>query len=156
MIRAARRDDAAAIAAIWNQVIRETTQTFNSLEKDPEALAEQIGVQPCYVADDGGRVQGFVTWGQFRSGTGYAHTAEHSIHVAASGRGKGLGRALMAMAEERGRATGLHSMIAGIAGENAGGIAFHSALGYGQVARLPEVGWKFGRWHDLVLMQKML
>ena len=47
-------------------------------------------------------------------------------------------------------------MIAGIAGENAGGIAFHSALGYGQVARLPEVGWKFGRWHDLVLMQKML
>jgi len=156
VIRAGRPEDAEAIAAIWNQVIRETTQTFNTLEKDAAALADQIGAQPWFVADEGGGVLGFVTWTQFRSGTGYAHTVEHSVHVATSGRGRGVGRALMAAAEARARATGLHSMIAEVAGENAGGVAFHAALGYREVARLPEVGWKFGRWHDLVLMQKML
>jgi phosphinothricin acetyltransferase len=51
---------------------------------------------------------------------------------------------------------GHHSMIAGVAGENAGGAAFHAAIGYREIARLPQVGWKFGRWHDLVLMQKIL
>jgi len=156
VIRPARPEDAEAIAAIWNQVIRETTQTFNTVEKRPALLADQIGAQPFFVADEGGTVQGFVTWSQFRPGTGYAHTVEHSVYVAPSGRGRGLGRALMAMAEDRGRATGLHSMIAGVAGENTGGAAFHTALGYREIARLPEVGWKFGRWHDLVLMQKML
>jgi phosphinothricin acetyltransferase len=62
----------------------------------------------------------------------------------------------MAAAEDHARGAAMHSMIAGVAGENMGGAAFHAALGYRQIARLPEVGWKFGRWHDLVLMQKML
>ena len=156
MIRPARPGDAGAIAAIWNHVIRETTQTFTNAEKGTDALAAQIGAQPFLVADETGEVRGFVTWSQFRTGPGYAFTAEHSVHVAGGERGRGLGRALMAAAEDEARAAGLHSMIAGVAGENTGGAAFHAALGYRQIARLPEVGWKFGRWHDLVLMQKML
>jgi phosphinothricin acetyltransferase len=156
VIRPARRDDAGGIAAIWNHVIRDTTQTFTTAEKDPEALAVQIIDQPCFVAEAAGVVVGFVIYGQFRSGPGYAHTVEHSIHVAQGARGAGLGRALMAAAENHARAAAIHSIIAGVAGENAGGAAFHAALGYREIARLPEVGWKFGRWHDLVLMQKML
>ena len=156
MIRWACGDDAAAIAAIWNQVIRDTTQTFTTAEKDPAALAVQIAHQPCFVGLRGGSVAGFVIYGQFRSGPGYAHTMEHSIHVAQDARGGGLGRALMAAAEDHARGAGIHSMIAGVAGENAGGAGFHAAVGYAQIARLPEVGWKFGRWHDLVLMQKIL
>lgn len=155
MIRPARPEDAGAICDIWNRVIRETTQTFTTAEKAPEGLAAQMEGQPYLVAEDGG-VQGFVTYVQFRGGPGYAHTVEHSIHVATDARGRGLGRALMAAAEDHARAARMHSMIAGVAGENAGGAAFHAALGYRQIARLPEVGWKFGRWHDLVLMQKML
>lgn len=156
MIRPARMGDADAIAAIWNHVIRDTAQTFTTAEKDPGALAVQITDQPCFVAERGGRVVGFVIYGQFRSGPGYAHTMEHSIHVAQDARAAGLGRALMGMAEDHARAAGIHSMIAGVAGENAGGAAFHAALGYAEIARLPQVGWKFGRWHDLVVMQKML
>ncbi|MBF9061122.1 GNAT family N-acetyltransferase [Rhodobacterales bacterium HKCCSP123] len=155
MIRAALSGDADAICAIWNRVIRETTQTFTTAEKEPEVLAAQMADQPYLVADDGG-VLGFVTYFQFRGGPGYAFTAEHSVHVAEGARGRGIGRALMAAAEDHARSARMHSMIAGVAGENAGGAAFHAALGYRQIARLPEVGWKFGRWHDLVLMQKML
>lgn len=156
MIRPAAPQDAGAIAEIWNHVIRETTQTFTTAEKDPSALAVQIINQPCFVAEMAGAVGGFVIYGQFRSGPGYAHTVEHSIHVAQSARGAGLGRALMDAAEAHARSAGIHSIIAGVAGENAGGAQFHAALGYREIARLPEVGWKFGRWHDLVLMQKML
>jgi phosphinothricin acetyltransferase len=155
VIRPARPGDAGAICAIWNRVIRETTQTFTTAEKMPEVLATQMEGQPFLVAEDGG-VLGFVTYFQFRGGPGYAFTVEHSIHVAEAARARGLGRALMAAAEGHARGAGMHSMIAGVAGENAGGAAFHAALGYRQIARLPEVGWKFGRWHDLVLMQKML
>jgi ribonuclease T2 len=91
VIRPARRDDAGGIAAIWNHVIRDTTQTFATAEKDPEALAVQIIDQPCFVAEAAGVVVGFVIYGQFRSGPGYAHTMEHSIHVAEGARGAGLG-----------------------------------------------------------------
>ena len=156
MIRPASGADAATIAAIWNHIIRHTTKTFTTAEKDVAALANQIGQQPFLVADDGTGVRGFVTWSQFRAGPGYAYTVEHSIHVAQDAQGGGLGRALMASAEDQARRAGLHSMIAGVAGENAGGAAFHAAIGYATIARLPQVGWKFGRWHDLVLMQKML
>jgi L-amino acid N-acyltransferase len=156
VIRPARPEDAGAIAGIWNTVIRDTTHTFGTAEKDPAALAAQIGAQPFFVAEDAGAVLGFVTWSQFRGGTGYARTMEHSVHVGAAARGRGIGRALMARAEDSARAEGTHSMIAGVAGENGGGVAFHAAMGYREIARLPQVGWKFGRWHDLVLMQKML
>lgn len=157
MIRAARPGDAAEIAGIWNRVIRETVATFTTLEKTEADLARTIGNGlPFLVAEEGGAVAGFVTAFQFRGGPGYAHTFEHSIHVADGARGRGLGRALMAEVEAALRARGAHSLFAGVSGENTDGVAFHAALGYREVARLPQVGWKFGRWHDLVLMQKML
>ena len=98
MIRQATPADAQAIAAIWNHVIRDTAQTFTTAEKDAQALAVQIIDQPCFVAEAAGAVVGFVIYGQFRSGPGYAHTVEHSIHVAQGARGAGLGRALMVAA----------------------------------------------------------
>jgi phosphinothricin acetyltransferase len=157
MIRPARPGDAAAIAEIWNRVIRDTTATFTTAEKEPEALARAIAEgAPCHVAVEADTPLGFVTAGQFRAGPGYARTWEHSVHVAPAAQGRGLGRALMAAIEADLAACGVHSLIAGVSGENRDGAAFHAALGYREIARLPQVGWKFGRWHDLVLLQKLL
>lgn len=156
MIRRAGPEDAPAIAEIWNRIIRDTVATFTTDEKDPAAVAYAVGTQPFWVADDGGAIQGFATYAPFRGGPGYARTMEHSVHVAQGAEGRGTGRELMAALEDHARSRGIHSLIAGIAGENAAAIAFHTALGFGHAARLPQVGWKFGRWHDLVLMQKFL
>ncbi|WP_071672775.1 GNAT family N-acetyltransferase [Nioella nitratireducens] len=156
MIRPARPQDAAAIAAIWNPVIRDTTVTFTTAEKSLQGLAEAIASQAFLVAETGGQVTGFATCSPFRSGPGYARTMEHSIHVCATARGSGVGRRLMDALETHARSKSVHSLIAGISGENTGAIAFHTALGFAHVGRLPQVGWKFDRWLDLVLMQKVL
>ena len=70
--------------------------------------------------------------------------------------GRGAGRALIGAIEAAGRDAGLHSLIGVVSGENAAGVAFHRRVGFVEVARLPQVGFKFGRWHDAVLMQKFL
>lgn len=156
MITAATPTDARQIAAIWSIVIRDTVATFTTAEKTPQEIAEAMARQPFFVARKAREITGFATYFQFRGGPGYAHTMEHTIHIAAGARGCGTGRALLTHVETHARAAGVHSLFAGISGENRDGIAFHAALGYVQAARLPQVGRKFGRWHDLVLMQKFL
>jgi len=156
VIRPARPTDAEAIAAIWNPIIDETTITFTTIEVTEGAVATLIARAPVRVAEIGGAVSGFVTWAPFRPGPGYADTLEHSIYLAPAARGQGVGRRLMQACLAEAGALGGHSMIAGIGGENAGGLAFHRALGFETVARLPGVGRKFGRRLDLVLMRKFL
>lgn len=157
MIRPATPADAPAIAAIWNRIIRDTTATFTTVEKDPAVLAAQIAAgTPWWVACLDGKVEGHATYGPFRSGPGYARSMEHSIHLTAAAEGRGLGRALMAALEDHARAHGVHVMVAGISSDNAAGQAFHARLGYAPCGRVAEAGFKWGRWLDLVLMQKIL
>lgn len=160
MIRPARPEDAPAIVAFWNPLIRETLVTFNPQEKTEAEVADSIRAKAAaghgfLVADDGG-VSGFASYGQFRAGAGYGRTMEHTIILAPAAHGRGVGRALMAAIEDHARARGTHSMIAGVSGGNPQGRAFHAALGYSEVAVVPQVGWKFGQVWDLVLMQKLL
>lgn len=160
-IRNATPAEADRIAAIWNGYIRDTLVTFNATTKTAEEVAGIIAAraaadQGFLVADGGDGVLGFATYGQFRSGIGYARTMEHTILLSPAARGRGLGHALMAALETHAAARGVHSMIAGVSGANPDGVAFHAARGYAQLARLPEVGFKAGQWLDLVLMQKRL
>ena len=156
-VRLATGLDADAVAAIWNPYIRETSVTFNALEKTADEVAALIATRPAFfVALDQGRVAGFATYDQFRGGVGYARTMEHTIQLAPGASGRGHGRALMRAVEDHARMGGAHSMFAGVSGENPEGRAFHARLGYAETAVLPAVGWKFGRWMDLVLMQKFL
>lgn len=161
LIRPARPDDAAAIAAVWNPFIRDTLVTFTDAEKTPEALSQTIrdkdGAGHAFLlAEQGGAVLGFATFGQFRAGPGYRHSFEHTILLAPEGRGRGIGRALMARLEQAARAAGGHVLMAGVSAANPAGVAFHAALGFVECGRLPEVGRKQGRWLDLVLMRKLL
>ncbi|MFN4099125.1 MAG: GNAT family N-acetyltransferase, partial [Pararhodobacter sp.] len=147
---------APAIAGFWNPLIRETAVTFNPVEKSVPDIAAMIGERQAFLVAAADDVLGFATYAQFRSGPGYAFVQEHTIILSPSARGLGLGRALMAALEVMARDHGHHAMIGGVSGSNPAGIAFHTALGYREVGRLPQVGWKLGQWHDLVLMQKLL
>ena len=158
IIRQARPDDAGAITALWNPVIRDSAITFNSVEKTVDDLKAEIATRRAFLLaeDEDSGLLGFASYGQFRGGVGYARTGEHTIILAPDTRGQGIGRGLMLALEDHARAAGFHSMIAGVSGENPGGAAFHERVGYAQVAVLPQVGWKFGRWMDLILLQKLL
>lgn len=161
IIRPATTADCPAIAAIWNPVIRDSLLTFNSREKSPQdldlMLQHKATADQCFVlAEDAQGVLGFATYGQFRAGVGYALTMEHTIILAPDARRKGIGRRLMQAVEDHAQARGTHSMFAGVSSENRHAVAFHAALGYTEVARLPQVGFKLGQWLDLILLQKFL
>lgn len=161
MIRPAQPQDAEHIAEFWNPQIRETLITFTTMEKSPEDIRTMIAEKAAsghgfFVAEEAGRVLGFATYGQFRTGPGYVRACEHTIILAPEAKGRGLGRALMTAIEDHARAAGRHIMVAAVSGGNAAGRAFHAAIGYAEVGVLPQAGWKFDQYWDLVLMQKTL
>ncbi|MBL9050433.1 MAG: N-acetyltransferase [Tabrizicola sp.] len=161
MIRPARPADAPAIAKLLNHWIETSAITFNPVPKTETDILEMIETKAAaghamFVAEDGGEILGQASYGQFRAGVGYRTCMEHSIALAPGAKGKGLGRALMSAIEDHARKAGAHQMIAGVSGENAEGRAFHERLGYRIIATVPQAGFKFGRFMDLVLMQKFL
>ncbi len=161
MIRPATADDAPALAALLNHWIETTAITFNPVPKTADDILQMIAANTTaghafLVATQNGTLIGQASYGQFRSGAGYRTCMEHSISLTPGTHGKGLGRALMQAIEDHARAQGAHQMIAGVSGENTQGRAFHDRIGYRHIATIPEAGFKFGRYIDLVLMQKFL
>ncbi len=154
-IRAAIPADAPQIADIWNHAIRATTITFNPIEKSNAEVVELIA-ENCLIWEEKGQVLGFARYFPFRGGEGYRFTVENTIMLHDDGHGLGGGRALMEALFADAKAAGKHTMFAGCSAENAGAVRFHTKLGFQTVATLPEVGFKFGRWIDLVLMQRIL
>ncbi|MEO9685415.1 MAG: N-acetyltransferase family protein [Tateyamaria sp.] len=153
MIGAATADDADWITSLWNEVIADTFVTFTTEPKSQTAIAEMIATRPVLVLPD---AMGFATYGPFRAGPGYAATIEHTILLSPRAQGQGHGRTLLTALMNTARGEQKHIMVAGISGANPGAIAFHAALGFQQVAQMPEVGRKGGQWLDLILMQKQL
>lgn len=158
ILRQARLQDAEAIKALANDIIENTQVTFTTKTRtlaEVEAEIRDKGKR-FLVAEVDGDLAGYASYGAFRSGPGYAHTAEHTIHLAPTSRGKGIGRALWDQLEQVARDNGIHVLVAGISGANPGAIGFHTAMGFSKVGQMPQVGRKFGDWLDLVLMQKIL
>jgi len=154
----ASRADLTGVMQIYNEVIRNTTAVYSEVEFT-EAMTDswfdtksQQGF-PILVARDVSGVAGFGTFGEFRTWPCYRHSVEHSVHVRADRRGAGIGRRLVQELIARARAMNKHVMIAGIDADNAVSIALHASLGFRTVGRFHEVGFKFGRWLDLVFME---
>jgi phosphinothricin acetyltransferase len=160
MIRSAAPADIPEILRVWNPIIRDSVATFNATEKtvaDIETLLAQKKLlsEPFLVAVEEDTLLGFATYGQFRGGVGYRFSVEHTLMVAPEAAGRGIGRKLLGDLEKKAVLAGMHTMMAGVSGENTAAVAFHRALGYQQVALLPQVGYKFGRRFDLILLQKL-
>jgi phosphinothricin acetyltransferase len=161
-IRAAQRSDLPQILAIFNEVIANSTAVYflepTTLEERTAWFDARVRAGfPVLVAAAGGEVLGFSSFGEFRGAwPGYRYCVEHSVHVRADRRGRGLGRALLRALFPLAAQLGKHVMIGGIDADNAGSIRLHEQLGFEKVAHFHEVGHKFGRWLDLVFMQRYL
>ena len=159
--RLVERRDADALRAIYNIEVLESTVTF---DLRPRSLAEQLawidehsGGHPAIVAVDGAdEVVGFASLTPYRPRPAYATTVEDSVYVRRDLRGHGVGRLLLGELVQRARDHGFHSVIARIVGDHDASIALHRACGFEQVGREVEVGRKFNRWLDVVVMQNLV
>ncbi len=160
-IRLAERRDAEAMRAIYNREVLESTVTFDmvtrSLDDQVAWIDEHSGGHPAVVAVDGGeQVIGFGSLSPFHPRPAYSPTVENSVYVHRDHRNRGVGRAVLEELVRLGQAHGFHSMIARIVGGHETSIALHRSCGFEHVGTEREVGRKFNRWLDVVVMQRML
>ena len=159
-VRLARPGDAEAVRSIYNLEVTESTVTFDLV---PRTVAEQLawlaeheGVHPAVVAELDGEVVGFGSLAPYRSRPAYATTVEDSVYVRRDVRGRGCGRAILAELLRLATTHGFHAVMARIVGGHEASINLHRACGFELVGVEREVGRKFGRWLDVVLMQRLL
>ena len=160
-IRAALESDLPGLLVIYNDVIATSTAVYSdspvSLEDRRQWQQARVASgYPVLVAADASGVLGFATFGDFRSWPGYRFTVEHSVHVRADCRGRGIGGELLQALFPLAAALGKHVMIAGVDAANTASIRFHEHHGFEQAGHLREVGRKFERWLDLVFLQRWI
>ena len=162
LIRASRDEDVAAITAIYTHHVLHGTGTF---EIDPPTALDMAARRadvlakglPYLVAEEAGQVLGFAYCNWFKPRPAYRFSAEDSIYIADAARGRGLGRQLLEALAMQAEAAGVRKLLAVIGDSaNAGSIGVHRAAGFTDVGVMRSVGWKFGAWRDIVLMEKPL
>ena len=156
-VREAIAADLQAITEIYNDAIRSTVATFDTEPKNiteqEEWFKEHGKNNPLVVAESGGKIVGWASLSKWSDRCAYSDTAEISLYIDESHRGKGIGRELMRIILERGRQAGLHTVIARIAGGNEISVHLHESFGFTHVGIMKEVGKKFGRLLDVYMMQ---
>jgi L-amino acid N-acyltransferase YncA len=162
MIRPSREGDVAQIAAIYGYHVLHGLASFEEVPPDIDEFASRrrdilARGLPYLVAEQSGRLLGYCYAGPYRTRSAYRFAVEDSIYVDEAEVGRGLGRALLATLLDRCAELGYRQMVAVIGGsETWPSIRLHAALGFTRVGLLPAVGFKFGSWVDIVLMQRAL
>ena len=161
-IRLAEPNDLCTVTRIYADAVRHGTASF---EIDPPDQIEMVrryetlrsGGFPYLVAERAGSIAGYAYSGPYRARPGYRFTVEDSIYVAADAQGRGIGRALLHRLIVEAETRGFRQMIAviGDSGQRAS-ISLHHAAGFRMVGTFENVGFKFDRWLDTVLMQRPL
>jgi L-amino acid N-acyltransferase YncA len=160
-IRDATRDDAAAIASIYNQGIEDRTATLETDLRSPEERAEWLASHgprhPVLLAvDPRGVALGWGALNRFNARAVYDQVVDFSVYVAREARGRGVGDALLGALESRARAIGYHKMVLAAFPTNAPGMRLYERHGFVTVGVYREHGLLDGRWVDVVLMEKLL
>lgn len=162
LIRLATEADIATVTAIYADAVLHGTGTFEIEPPGESEMARRMqelfdGGYPYLVADAGGDVLGYAYAGAYHRRPAYRTTVEDSVYVLAEARGRGIGRALLAALIDESEACGFRQMIAIIGDSgNVASLRLHRAAGFVPVGRFINVGFKFGRWLDTVLMQRAL
>ncbi len=159
-VRLAKADDAEAIRAIYNREVTSSTVTFDlvprTLEEQRAWLASHAGAHPAVVAVRDGTVLGFGSLSAYRPRPAYATTVEDSVYVQHEARRQGVGAAVLGELVRLATRHGFHAVMARVVGGHEASIRVHRACGFELVGVEKEVGRKFGRWLDVVVMQRLL
>lgn len=161
-IRPSRDQDIPAITAIYSHHVLNGTGTFETTPPSEQDMvgrrADVLGKElPYLVAEQDGRILGFAYCNWFKPRPAYRYSAEDSIYMADGERGRGAGKQLLAALAEQAQAAGVRKLIAVIGDSaNQGSVRVHEAVGFSHVGVLKSCGWKFGKWLDVVLMEKPL
>jgi L-amino acid N-acyltransferase YncA len=162
IIRPSQTSDIAQITVIYAHHVLHGTGTFevdapsevDMGQRRADVLSKNL---PYLVAVDGVQVLGFAYCNWFKPRPAYRYSAEDSIYLAPSAIGKGVGRALLAELMAQAERVGVRKLIAVIGdSQNLGSIGVHQGAGFSHVGTLKSCGWKFGRWLDVVMMDKAL
>jgi L-amino acid N-acyltransferase YncA len=162
IIRPVATADLAAVADIYAHYVLHSTVSFEETPPGAEVMGERHAAVtgrglPYLCAEIEGAVIGFAYAGPYGTRPAYRYTVEDSVYIAPQFHGRGVGKALLAEVIARCEALGLRQMLAVIGDSgNAGSIALHAALGFSQAGMGKSVGWKQGRWVDIVWMQRPL
>jgi len=161
VIRPAVEADLPAILAIYNDAVLNTTAIWNwdtvdLANRRAWFAARRAQNYPVLVADEGQGAIAYASFGDWRPFDGYRHSVEHSVYVGPAAQRRGLGSALLEALIGEARRLGKHVILGGIDATNEPSLALHRRHGFTETARMPQVGQKFGRWLDLVFMQKQL
>ncbi len=160
-VRLARLEDGEGIRAIYNVEVTESTVTFDlvprSEAEQEQWLLQHAGAHPAVVAvEAGGAVLGFGALSPYRSRPAYATTVEDSVYVRRDVQRRGIGRAILTELLALATSHGFHAAIARIVDGHEASIRLHRACGFELVGVEREVGRKFGRWLDVVVMERLL
>ena len=158
--RLATSDDAAAIAAIYNEGIADRIATFETEPRTAAQIAAQIRDKgnrfPTVVAEHDGRIVAWAGAGPYRPRPAYAGVAEHSVYVARSARGKGAGRAVLEALCRAYAEQGFWKLVSRIFPENAASLALHERCGFRVVGTYNRHGKLEGEWRDCVIVERLL
>ena len=158
--RLAMKDDAGAIATIYNDGIADRVATFETEPRTAQQIAALLADKgeryPTVVVERDGQVIAWASAGAYRARAAYAGVAEHSVYVARAARGSGAGRAALEALCDVYAARGFHKLVSRIFPENTASLALHERCGFRVVGVYRRHGTLEGRWRDCVIVEKLL
>ena len=167
VIRAATREDAGSLLKIYSYYVENTAISFEyvapSLDEFSKRISSTLEKYPYIVLEDDGLIRGYAYAGAFHSRAAYAHCCEVTIYLDHGSKGNGYGKALYEALEKALKKMGIINLYACIADPEVedeyltkNSECFHQHMGYTKAGEFHKCGYKFGRWYNMIWMEKMI